>query len=139
VIHGDDQVAAPEVVGMDLSAYVTDVVAAQTTLVRREGVGKVTNVIATCRRRIEGDVFDSASASHVVRNRMCGWGPAMVPQADEEDAEGLGHVRTIQLAGVKRRNRKLLLTTKTLDEAIAALATIGDSNQHIANGIAATL
>ena len=40
---------------------------------------------------------------------------------------------------MKRRNRKLLLTTNTLDDAIAALATIGDSNHDIASGIAATL
>ena len=41
--------------------------------------------------------------------------------------------------GVKRRNRRLLLTTNTLDDAIAALATIGDSSHAIASGMAATL
>jgi hypothetical protein len=45
----------------------------------------------------------------------------------------------IQAVGVKRRNRRLLLTTKTLDDAMAALATMGESSHDIASGIAATL
>jgi hypothetical protein len=44
-----------------------------------------------------------------------------------------------QLLDVNRRNRKLLLTTNTLDDAIAALATTGVSIHDIASGIAATL
>jgi hypothetical protein len=63
----------------------------------------------------------------------------MVPQADEQDSERLWHETTIQPAGVNRRKRRLLLTTKTLDEAMAALATIGDSIHDIASGMAATL
>ncbi len=45
----------------------------------------------------------------------------------------------IQAVGVNRRNRRLLVTTKTLDDAIAALATMGDNNHDMASGIAATL
>lgn len=44
-----------------------------------------------------------------------------------------------QWPGVKRRNRRLLLTTNTLLNAIAALATTGESDHDIASGIAATL
>ena len=38
-----------------------------------------------------------------------------------------------------RRNRRLLLTTNTLENAIAAPATMGDNRPVIASGIAATL
>jgi hypothetical protein len=43
--------------------------------------------------------------------------------------------RTIQPSGSKRRNRRLLVTTKMLEEAMAALATMGDSSHDIASGI----
>jgi hypothetical protein len=40
---------------------------------------------------------------------------------------------------LKRRSRKLLLTTKTLENAIAPAAIIGLSNPATASGIAAML
>ena len=52
---------------------------------------------------------------------------------------GCGITGSIQPPGLKRRNRKLLLTTNTLDEAIAALATTGDNCHDMAKGMAATL
>lgn len=96
-------------------------------------------MVAPGRRRVERDVFGAALARHVRGHSVSRWGPAVVPQTDEQDAERLRHQRTIQPVGAKRRKRRLLLTTNTLDEAMAALATIGDSSHDIANGIAATL
>ena len=116
-----------------------DVVAAQPTLVRRQRVGKVADVVAPRRRRIEGDVFGSALPGDVRGHGVRRWRSAVVSQADEQHAEGLRHDWRFKPVGVKRRNRRLLVTTKTLDDAIAALATIGDSNHDMASGIAATL
>lgn len=68
------------------------------------------------------------------------------PWSDTSGAhERLARERVVQddscqdFAGRNPRNRRLLLTTNTLLNAIAALATTGDSSQDIANGIAATL
>ena len=48
-------------------------------------------------------------------------------------------VRFEAVSGENRRRRRLLLTTNTLLNAIAALATTGDSSHDIASGMAATL
>ena len=58
-IHGDDEIEAAEVVGMDLPPDVVDVIAAQTTLVRGQRVWEVTDMIASRRGRIEADVLVS--------------------------------------------------------------------------------
>ena len=60
----------------------------------------------------------------------------MVANAGEQHTDRERHTPPIQSVGRKRRNRRLLLTTNKLDEAIAALATIGDSIHDIASGIA---
>ena len=70
-------------------------------------------------------MFGSALTGDVRRHGVGGWRSAVVSQADKQNAHGLWHQWTIQAVGVKRRNRRLLVTTKMLDEAIAALATTG--------------
>jgi hypothetical protein len=138
-IHGDDQIGVDEIVGMDLPTDVADLVTAQATFVRSKRVRRIANMFASGRSRVEHDVSRAASVGHMPGDGLCRWRTAMVPQTDEENAKGLGHTGKIQAVGVKRRNRKLLLTTKMLDEAIAALATIGESIHDIASGMAATL
>lgn len=84
-------------------------------------------------------MFRSTGAGDVCGYGVSRWRPAVVRHADEQHADGLRHTPPIQSVGLKRRNRRLLLTTKRLVEAIAALATIGDSSHDIARGMAATL
>ena len=57
------------------------------------------------------------------------------PLADRVLVVAVGHVRTLR----KRRSRSEFETTKTLENAIAAAATIGLSRPATASGIAATL
>ena len=52
----------------------------------------------------------------------------------------VGHrVTSVAVVGRKVRSRRLLLTTKTLEKAIAAPASIGLSRPSAASGMAATL
>ena len=124
---------------MNLAAHVTDVVAAQTTLVRCQRVWRITDMVATGARRVELDVLDSTLPDDVGGDGLRGRGSTMIAQTDEQHADRLRHGVSIQAIGMKRRSRRLLLTTNTLDAAIAALATIGESSQAMASGMAATL
>ncbi len=72
-IHGDDQVAAFEIVGMNLAADVTDVIATQATLVRCQRVGKVADVVAAGRCRVESEVLCSALPGHMNRDCVSRW------------------------------------------------------------------
>ena len=139
-VHGDDQIIEGEVVGMDLSTDVTDVVAAA-------GRPHATPSGEAGRRRVRGP----STRSRKRRAQFhAGWRraePRLGRMASGSDCPGTRTAREvvgtygspIQSVGVKRRNRRLLLTTNTLENAIAALATIGESSHAIANGMAATL
>jgi len=138
-VHGDDQVEAGEVVRMDLTANMAEVVPAQPTLVRGHRIGKLADMPSFDAGGIELDALRRALSCNVVRYRVGGGRTTMVPRRNEQDAQRLSHRSSAQALGRKRRSRKLLVTTNKLETAMAALATIGDSSQAIASGIAATL
>ena len=138
-IHRNDQVEAGEIVGVDLASEMSDVVAAQAPFMGCQGVREVADVIAAGRSGIERDVRCSSQTRDVRGHGVSRWRSAMVAHAGEQHTDRERHTPPIQSVGRKRRNRRLLLTTNRLDDAIAALATIGDSSHDIASGIAATL
>jgi hypothetical protein len=137
-IHRHDEIEQAEVVRMYLPPDMVEVVTAQTTLVRGQRMRKVADVIASRPGRIEADVLCSATSGQLSRYRESGRRTTVIACRNEQEANRLRHRRGQALAE-NLRNRKLLVTTNTLENAMAALATTGDSSQAIANGMAATL
>ena len=90
-VHGDDQIVMGEVIGMDLSTDVTDVVAAQASLVGGQRVRQVADMATAGRGRVEGDMFGSTKSGDVRRDGVGGWRSAVIAQAHEKHAKGLGH------------------------------------------------
>ena len=94
-------------------------------LLRRCGGGLVMVVVRGCLRRTAGAGVGGLSAS-------CRWMVVAVGHGSPRQ----GVVRDVSW---KVRSRRLLLTTKTLEKAMAAPAIIGLSRPSAASGMAATL
>ena len=96
-------------------------------LLRRCGGGLVMVVVRGCLRRTAG-----AGAIAGGLSTSCRWMVVVVGHGVTSSGGGAG-------VGWKVRSRRLLLTTKTLEKAMAAPAIIGLSRPSAASGMAATL
>ena len=91
----------------------------------------VSDVLAAGCGGVEREVIESTLASNTRRDGVRGWRTAMVAETHEQDVNGCRHAGKIQSVGVNRRNRRLFVTTKTIERHLQkAYAKLGVSRRY---------